>query len=259
MTPHPAWTADDLAQFLIGMRALPPFMVEDLGAITLERQRRACHHGMGRYNRLCPTFQDNTFFLYDIPPIQGEGTTRKLGILTRPERVKLLRRRAAIHLVTARFDAVHEWSLRRPWRLINSWNRRGDDAFNLDVWGLQPVSGPALRAPGPGHLRRGVLRAPGGHPARRGHPLGRRAPGNAYDWDLTLACQHFTKIRVLSRFDHHARPDLDAPPARPARPRPAPAVPPVRDVGRLNHVEGIDLLLAAATSDRPESLYGHLF
>ena len=261
LMPSRAWQDGEVADVLHAMQLLPKFVAKDLkGAKTrIERRPKACLYGMGRYSKACPTYSKDgrTFYLYNNPPVQGEGATRKLKVLRPDEVAKLMRQRAIVHMAMAHYDEKHEWSLTYNWRSINGWDRRGRDAFNLDVWGYSRYMGMQSA-----HLDlvtfaeeffvrpQDILRN-----SKDPEAISRLAQ---IDWDLTLACQQFTKIRILGKFIAHKEPAW----VQPTRGKP--------DAGPLGqceeferwadmqNVEGIDLLLAAATSDRPESLYGHL-
>ena len=252
---HPArWTKAEVSDFAWGLESLPASLRALDEPMRVERRRRACLHGVGSYNQTCPTFSADgrTFYVYDLPPMQGEGWTREMTSLVGSERAALQRGRGAVHMMMARYDARHRWSLRRAWRLIDGWDAAGRKAFNVDAWAPSRALG-ARSA----HLdlvtfaEEYFVRAEDAL-ARSQEPDAAARLG-ALNVNLSLSCQRFTKSRILRGFI--AQQDLDwTPPAR----RSALGCPEFERWADLQNAEGLDLLLAAATSDRPESLYGHL-
>lgn len=256
-----AWKDGEVDDVLRAVQLLPKFVAKSLkySPTRIERRAKACLYGMGRYSGACPTFSKDgqSFYLYTNPPVQGEGATRKLRALRPDEVASLMRQRAIVHLAMVRHDQKYAWSLSENWRTINGWDRRGKNAFNLDIWGYSRYMGMQSA-----HLDlvtfaeeffvrpQDILRASSKPDAM--------ARLKEIDWDLTLACQQFTKIRILNKFIARAEPSW----VEPARGKPgAGPLGQCEEFERwadMQNVEGVDLLLAAATSDRPESLYGHL-
>ena len=272
LKPSKRWTPDDLRHVVEGVESLPAFLRKSPRPLTLERSGRACLYGMGRYNSTCPTFSKDgaTFYLYDVPAVQGEGATRKLRTLSRPERAQLVRRRGVIHALVALHDKQSEWSKQPRWRMINSW--KGDTTpFNDDAWAFSRYMG--SRSP---HLD--LVTFAEEYFARPEDVLKLTPEGRqrleTFDVNLSLACQQFTKIRYWDALVGAKAPTWVAPlrgralkqKLTPDPKRVQPKVPfgPASECSEferwadMSNVEGIDLVLAAATSDRPESLYGHL-
>ena len=255
------WHAGEPGEVLAGARALPPFMMARFKRepIRVVRRAKACLHGLGRYSRSCPTFSRDgkTFFLYNVPPPQGEGAARRLKVLTAAELPALMRRRAVAHLATALMDQQMKWSASTQWRAINGWNRSGRKAFNLDVWGYSRYQGMDSAHMDLVTFAEEFFARPQDILRDSSDPEV-RSRLNTLDWDLTLACQQFTKIRIFSKIlaQHDA---AWTPPKRgPREARPLGECTQFQMWSDMQNVEGVDLLLAAATSDRPESLYGHL-
>ena len=269
LVPSPRWSADDVGGLLRGARSMPKALFGEMPRpFLIERSGKLCLFGMGRYSASCPTFggeDSRTFFVYDAPPLQGDGNVRRWRPLDEAERLELQRRRAVVHLVMSHVDRRHRLSLRRNWQLINGWEGEGADRMNRDAWSFSRYLGE--RSP---HLD--LVTFAEEYFARPEDVLREsQRPGTAdkleaLDPDLALACQAFTKIRAMDSFMAHLAPGWERPlrgPKRQARergedPSAKPACPQFEMWAGLDRIEGVDLLLAAATSDRPESLYGHL-
>ena len=253
-----AWKDGEVDDVLRAVQLLPKFVAKSLrySPTRIERRAKACLYGMGRYSGACPTFSKDgqSFYLYTNPPVQGEGATRKLRALRPDEVASLMRQRAIVHLAMVRHDQKYAWSLSENWRTINGWDRRGKNAFNLDIWGYSRYMGMQSA-----HLDlvtfaeeffvrpQDILRASSKPDAM--------ARLKEIDWDLTLACQQFTKIRILNKFIARAEPSW----VEPARGKPgAGPLGQCEEFERwadMQNVEGVDLLLAAATSEgRPVGL-----
>lgn len=259
-TPE-AWAGDHVEDLLAGLDALPAPIAQAARGVTIRRVRKPCLFGSGRYSSACPTFApDGAFLVYDAPPLQGQGAVRTFEALDGEERVRLQRRRAAVHLAMARYDAEHGWSRTRRWRMINSWDGAGAVPYNTDPWGYSRYLGRRSA-----HLDlvtfaeeffarpEDVLRASG--------DPGDAARADAIDPNTSLACQYFTKIRTLRGLIAGVAPTWREPlrgPAARGELDPTAQCPQFELWADMKNVEGVDILLAAATSDRPESLYGHL-
>lgn len=252
---HPKrWSAREIAQFKQGVERLPATMRRSVGPIQVERVRKTCLYGQGRYNEVCPTFDRPklTFYLYDVPPLQGEGSTRGLTSLIAQERVDLQRQRAAAHMIMARYDQRHHWSERKRWRLINSWDSAGEKPFNVDSWAFSRYLGSRSAHLDLVTFAEEFFVRPEDILASSDAPDA-QARRDAFNVNLSLDCQEFTKQRIFKGFLAKVSPDW-TPPARLG----AQGCPEFERWADLNSAQGVDLLLAAATSDRPESLYGHL-
>lgn len=252
---HPKrWSAQEVLDFKVGVDATPEFLRQGSGFVRVERVRRTCLYGVGRYNQTCPTFDPDqqTFYLYDVPPLQGEGSTRKLKTLLASERVSLQRQRAAVHMLLARYDQKHQWSMRKKWRLINTWDSSGTKPFNVDDWAFSRYLGSRSTHLDLVTFAEEFFIRPEDILASSKAPDAKQRL-EALDVNLSLDCQEFTKQRILKDFisEHDRRWSM------PAR-KSALGCPEFERWADMNSAEGIDLLLAAATSDRPESLYGHL-
>lgn len=254
------WRDGELAEFLRGVELLPARLRERGDRrIKLERSPRACMFGLGRYTRTCPTFDkdEETFYLYSVAPGQGEGSARTLGALDMTERARLWRRRAAIHLFVSLYDQEHEWSLRRRWRSINGWNARGDQSFNIDTWGFSRYLGRQSAHFDLVTFAEEFFARPEDILADSSRP-GAKARLAEYDWNISLACQEFTKVRIFGRYVAQIEPTWIEPSRGPVGSSPVSMCTEFERWADVKNVEGVDFLLAAATSDRPESLYGHL-
>lgn len=199
---------------------------------------------MGRYSEACPTWDDEgRFLLYDVPPLQGEGPVWRLERLERDERVAVQRQRAIVHAFMSKWDEKVAWSDLRAWRSINGWTLKTDPQ-NVYRWGYSRFMGE--RSP---HLdfvtftEEFFVRPESAVSAERREAL---------DPNFLVACQEFTKARFLERKV------LEVDPGWREDDSWFNACPEFERWARTSDVEGIDILIAAATADRPESLYGHL-
>ncbi|MEM1349863.1 MAG: DUF4105 domain-containing protein, partial [Myxococcota bacterium] len=251
------WTTRELRSIWRGLHALPRQIVREHAPIAIARSNKKCLFGMGRYSEACPTWtKGSAFIFYDTAPVTGTtSSARTYEPLRASEREDLQRRRAAVHMIMARHDATHDWSERRTWRLINTWDGSGKRSFNVDDWAFSRYLGSRSA-----HFD--LVTFAEEFFARPEDVLATSVEADAperlasIDPNLSLACQAFTKIRILKTFVHEVAPEW-AEPARNSAKLPV-ACPQFEQWADMPHVEGIDLLLAAATSERPESLYGHL-
>jgi hypothetical protein len=248
-----AFSIADLQSLLEGAEALPASLWSLIETpLTIETTHRPCLYGMGRYNDACPTFGPNTshFYLYESPVLVGE-TGPNLHVL-RPDELRDLQvRRALIHLVMFHVEQALQWSAQPAWRSINGWPQKPGPALNLDPYGYSRSLG--MRS---AHLD--LLTFAEEYFVRPQDLLhGDRL--DAVDPDHTLACQHFTKSRVFTAWLAELTPSWAPPPRRlPHQDRGEPPCPAFSEWARPELLEGFDLLLAAPTARRPESLYGHL-
>lgn len=243
------WRAEELSAIRAGAAALPTFIIDQLaGPIRLRRVHQPCLFGMGRYTQGCPTYDDDgNFLIYDLPPIQGEGPVQRLTPLNAAERAQIQYRRAAVHAIVLAFDQDAKWSQERRWKEINGW-RTSKQPFNRDLWAYSRYLG--YRSPRLDLVTfaeewfvrpEDVI-----DPSRR----------DAVDRDLAVDCQEFTKTRFLA--EKVALRDPSWHPDHPTSGDPRRRCPAFEKWARLDQIEGIDLLNAAATAASPESLYGHL-
>jgi hypothetical protein len=247
--PDVEWTTEELIALERGAAALPRAIVDELDEpIEIRRVHHACLFGVGRFTEGCPTFdRKGRFLLYDVPPLQGEGPVRRLAPLDEQERFEIQRRRAAVHAIMLAFDDEMEWSDSDRWRAINGWRNRRQP-FNRDVWGYSRYLG--NRSP-----RLDLVTFAEEWFIRPADVIAEERRGEL-DPDLSLECQTFTRDRFFSERVAILDPTWH-PPDRDRRP-PDRQCPAFESWAQLNHVEAIDILVAAATADRPESLYGHL-
>lgn len=243
------WSAAEIASLRAGAAVLPRAMIDGLEEpIRMRRIHRECLFGIGRFTEGCPTYdRDDNFLIYDAPPIQGEGPVERLAPLDAAAREDIQRRRAAVHAVMLAWDDEHEWSKARQWRRINGW-RAAKQPFNRDLWGYSRYLG--YRSP---QLDLVTFAEDW---FVRPEDVVSDAQRDAIDPDLSVDCQEFTKSRFLAEKIALLDPRW-APPNRgwPAPPNRCAAF---EEWARMNQIDGVDLLVAAATADRPESLYGHL-
>lgn len=235
---------DELADIEAGARAVPARLRDAVGPVRFRRVRRPCLYGMGRYSSACPTWDDEgRFLIYDVPPLQGEGPVWRLQQLDRSERVSVQRQRAVVHAFVSKWDEEAKWSDEPIWRMINGWTQKTDPQ-NVYRWGYSRFMG--QRSP------RLDLVTFAEEFFVRPETVIDRERRDALDPNLGVACQDFTKSRFVKK--HLVALD----PAWRADDQWFDRCPEFESWARTQDVDGIDVLIAAATADRPESLYGHL-
>lgn len=243
------WSVEEIRAFAAGAAAVPAEMLVALDEpIRMRRIAQECLFGVGRFTEGCPTYDDDgNFLIYDVPPIQGEGPVERLARLDEAERVEIQRRRAAVHAILLAWDDEHEWSASTGWRRINGW-RAAKQPFNRDLWGYSRYLG--YRSP---QLDLVTFAEEWFVRPEDVIAAGRR---DEVDPDMSVECQEFTKSRFLAERVALLDPTWSPPPRSTlAPPQRCPAF---EAWARMSEVEAVDLLVAAATAARPESLYGHL-
>ncbi|TXD34422.1 DUF4105 domain-containing protein [Lujinxingia vulgaris] len=257
-----AWHPGELAILLKGADALPRALFAQLRQkpVRLVRRNTACLYGVGRYSESCPTFgkKHREFYIYESPPLLGEGPVEEYAVLTREEQRELQLRRAVVHLAMTLEDRARGWSEDARWQQVNGWHLALRGPHNQDVWGYARPMG--MRS---AHLdlvtfAEAYFVRPEDLLLERQDqpPVARRL--EELDPNTTLGCQSFTASRALRSFLSESSPEWE----EPARVLPQAAMagarcPAFETWARLDDLDGFDVLLAAATS-RPQSLYGHL-
>lgn len=249
------WSSRDRTSLIRGAESVPQAIRTAVGPISLDRARGRCPFAMGAYNRTCPTYasdEGRAFLIYEPLPIQGQGPPTRLRDLNPRELRDLLLRRAVVHAFIAAADKRWEWSAEPRWRRLNFWRAGTEQAFNRDPWGYSRYLG--MRS---AHLdlvtfaeeyfvRPEVVLAESGSadaPARL----------QAFERDLAVQCQEFSRLRFLQEKVGSVSPGWREPLGATEMGCPA-----FDAWARIDALEGIDVLLAAATADRPQSLWGHL-
>ena len=261
IVPSRLWRQGELEAMERGLEAMPLSLLPDsaLAPPRVERRREACLFGIGRDTRGCETFSEDglTFYVYTLPPVQGEGATRTLRWLDEAERAELWRARAMVHLLARQADQRFGWSQTRRWRQINGWNRRGGRAFNRDPWGYSRYLGQRSAEDDLVTFAEEYFVRPEDVLERSTRPEAAERL-EEYDWNLSLACQEFTKRRIFGDLLRAAQPSWEEPERGPQGAGARRTCEQFESWAMSQDVAGVDILLAAATSDRPESLYGHL-
>ncbi len=239
-----SWSVAEIGALHRGADALPPAMFAALEEpIVLRRRNHSCLFGVGRGTSGCPTRdRDGAFLIYDVPPLQGEGPVETLAPLNAAQRTEIQRRRAVVHAVMLAFDERVEWSEDERWRGINGWRSRRQ-AMNRDPWGYSRYLG--ARSP-----RLDLVTFAEEWFVR---PVDVVEDPRKLSRDQSVDCQAFTKSRWFARRVVELDPTWH-PRARPGDGR----CPAFHEWAQIGDIESIDILVAAATADRPESLYGHL-
>ncbi len=261
-SPH--WRSLELRAFERGLAALPEAFFEHLRRpVSVERRPRACPLGQGAYREPCPAFDVDrrTFYLYDSKTETSGRLGPGAGELDEKLRERLMYRRAAVHLVVARLDERYDWSRSRTWRQINGWYR--DEPRNEAERGYSRPLGRRSA-----HLdlvtfaeeffaRPEQLFAAAGESGSDGPPAG-------FDPDDSIVCRMFTRSRFLRRVTREVAGRWE-PPGRVnaseldgAWNAAGTGCPDFEQWLDFEHFEGLELLYAAASSDQPESLFGHL-
>jgi hypothetical protein len=222
-----AWSQSDIEAFADGLSALPESLRDESEQpLRVRRVPTACPRGIGDDTAACPRFDASgrTFFLYDF---EQDSTDQKLW-----------RQRAAVHMIVSVLDRKHRWSTNAAWTSINGWD---DDR--------------ALNVAHAGYMR----------------PLGRRsshldlvtfteaffAPTQTSAGpNRDIRCREFTRAHFV--VEHILEQDPGIEDAGTLAWLPEGGCPAFDAWARIDTLDRVELLLATATSDRPESLYGHL-
>ncbi len=226
-----AFSDEDRRSLLRGVEDLPSALFELVDEpLRIAYVDRPCLYGMGRYNETCPTFgEDGEFFLYQSPPLPPEArqVSRDLQV-----------RRALVHLVMFHVEQSTRWSQEAAFRSINGWPRprpiaADDRPANLDTYGYsRPLGMRSATLDLITFAEEYFARPDGGDP------------------DMAAECQHFSKTRFFDDRLPELLPGFE--------PSPRGECPAFQAWARPDVLAGVDLLLAAPTARRPESLYGHL-
>lgn len=235
----PLFTKEEVTSFLKGAQSLPRSYFRTLGKpIILRRISKPCIFGIGRSNKGCPTFDDDgKFLIYDLPPVQGIGPVERYDQLDETERVDLQRRRAIVHAMFISNPSLSKWADEPTWRNINGWTSERS-ALNRDPWGFSRYLGAT-------NPKLDLLTFAESFFVRFQDVTTKKLDANR-----SLQCQEFTKARFFKakvstsdpkwyRAYFNACPDFEK-------------------WANISELKSVDVLVAAATSDRPESLYGHL-
>ncbi len=255
--PGQYWREGELEAMLLGAQTLPEALIPEHEQRVV-RRKTACMYGVGRGSKACPDVSRDgrDFYVYTVSPVHGEGAVRTLKWLDEAQRTQLFYARAMVRMAMVHVDERHDWSERSIWKRINGWDRRGLKAFNKDSWGASRYRG--LRS-----SREDLLTFAEEYFVRPEDILARGDASSLarladYDWDLALGCQEFTKSRVLLRLIQEQEATYEPPFRGPEGAGPGQVCVQFERWANAQQVEGVDILLAAATADRPESLYGHL-
>ncbi|MGM0559008.1 MAG: DUF4105 domain-containing protein, partial [Myxococcota bacterium] len=218
-----AWSPADIEAFEQGLGLLPDTLHENRREpIAVERVGRPCPFGIGDGTDRCPRFDESgrTFFVYDFEQ--------------EPDSPTIWRKRAAAHMVMATLDRRHGWSSDPAWTSINAWD--GRDALNLAEAGYMRPLGQQSS-----HL-----------------DLVTFAESFFVPDDATrdIRCREFTRSHFVVEHVLGNTSTLDE--SGELAWLPDGGCPSFDKWARLDELESVELLLATATSDRPESLYGHL-
>ncbi len=243
----PADAPDALARELLeGLSALPPAVRAPPAPVRIELHDEPAPFGMGD-GEARPIWTDGgaTFHLYALGKSHEDRATFRLERLTAEQQTSLWRRRAAVHLVLARWDAERSFSARPLWRRVAGW--------------LGPLDRPTLLSEKNVHSWHWAQSRLLGRVSSSLDlvtfaeealwPAEALVPG-AVPPDDQVRCQELGKSRALHAFLGELDRTWRAPPRGPC-----PAFDAWARAGELSHVE---VLFAAASSVRPESIFGHV-
>lgn len=242
------WTSELVHELGEGLDALPPEVrAFPGGPLELELHEEPSPHGLGSALRPEWTSGMRRFHLYRYQEGADARASARLGGLDPRQRERLWRRRAIVHAVIARWDAERRWSQSRDWRKVTGWLAAfdrptvlGDLALNRYAWAFSRQRGmdsPALDFATFAEEALITPEAVGG------------GPGPA---DESVRCQEFSKLRVLSA----ALAEVSgADPDALLGSAPCPAFERAMRPCELSHAE---VLYAAPSATRPESLFGHV-
>ncbi len=252
-----SWSPQELAALARGAQALPAEVRAVVGPIWFSRVHHACPFAMGAYNRTCPTYAtedgQRVFVVYDSLSVQGQGPPTRLAALNDAEQRDLLVRRAVVHAFIGALEQQQRWSDDEQWRRLDFWRPGVEQPFNRDPWGYSRYLG--MQSP-----QLDLVTFAEEYFVRPETVLRESAAPDAperlrgLDRDLAMECQEFSKTRFLVRQLRNFAPAW-TPPEDPDAPDDCAAF---TAWAGLETLEGIDVLYAAATADRPQSLWGHL-
>ena len=259
------WEQTELASMARGAEALPKAIWEVVDApITIERVDRPCMFSMGRYSDPCPTFGDDEghhFFIYDNPPLIGEGPVQRLEILTDSEQRDVQLRRAIVHLSMVHADRTFGWSEHWQWRAINGWPSGDALALNRAPEGYSRYLGMSSS-----HLDLVTFAEeffvrpedPLLELAKAGDEAATQRLAQIHVDDL-LHCQQFTKYRVFGRLLD----EIDHGWSQPSRSGFAGEdasvdCPAFEQWANREHLKGFDLVYTDRVDENMESFFGSL-
>jgi len=255
------WEESELAAIEQGIALLPrAFRLRVETPIFLERRERVCSFGVGDGSPGCSRFSDGrrTFYIYDVGGISNRLQRRLFPSLQQRERHRLLYRRAGIHLVIAELDRLMDWSERRGWKTINGWKQ--GEPLNQDWWGYTRPLGRRSA-----HLDLVTFAEEFfGRPEALLREKGASERLEAFNPNNSVACRMMTRARHLREVTAEIAPDW-TPPKRAndenldgAWNGAGTGCPSFEEWADFDHVRGLQFVYASASSENPESLFGHL-
>lgn len=201
------------------------------------RIRVICHPasmpgGLGDGSTARPDFDPRRgeLHVYRYEPFREERATYLLDALSPDARRRLWLMRMAVHAIVRRADARHGWSRAHAWRAANGWPPARSKR-NVDPWGYSRARGMASPELDLATFAEEYFVRP--------EAVGARPPR-----DDGVECQELSKSRFLRR-----RGLVDRPRVR---------CPRLEAWMDLDRVDGVEIVLAEASSVHPESLFGHL-
>ncbi|RAL20168.1 hypothetical protein DL240_18290 [Lujinxingia litoralis] len=249
------WQPEELEELARAADQLPDLLHPDAEApLFLERRRRPCLFGIGRYTSACPTFSDDgqTFYIYDLILMAPEGPLARQRALPPQAQGQLWRQRALAHALVARLDHQEHLSQTYRWRSINGWDNSGARPKNRDLHGF-------LRPQGTSSAHLDLVTSAEAFFFREEDLIAADSTlaSETYSPDLTFSCQEFTRRRILSGFFDDLDPQWRRGTSRENDPG-SYHCPAFERWADLDNLDSIDVLFAAERTDRPQSLFGHL-
>lgn len=255
------WGESELVAIQHGIASLPrAFRTRVETPIFLERRERVCSFGMGDGSAGCPRFSDDgrTFYIYDIGDLSNRLRRRLAPGLNAEERRRLLYRRAGVHLVVAKLDQLMNWSEERGWKTINGWKQ--GEPLNQDWWGYSRPLGRRSA-----HLDLVTFAEEFfARPEALLREQGASQRLEAFNPNDSVVCKMMTRSRYLRERTAEIAPGW-TPPKRANESAldgtwnaAGTGCPSFEEWADFSHVRGLQFVYASASSENPESLFGHL-
>jgi hypothetical protein len=224
------WTDDDVEALDEGFAALPEALRQVPGGpLELELHSEPRPFGIGEWSA-----DHRRLHLYAYADPAERRASWRLEHLSRDERARIWRRRAAVHAALTRWNDAKHFSDDTRWRALNGWLKPLERPMTWSERALNLSDAAYSRAIGKQSAALDLVTFAEEY----------FVPAPGLPVDDSLPCQEFSKSRVLSEL-------LGLRPPSPS----CPAFDEWADLGALDHLE---VLLVQASGRRPESLFGHV-
>lgn len=237
-----AGTLETLAE---GLLRLPPRMrTPPGGPLELRLHDERQPYGMGASAAARWSNGRERFHLYRLADRDAAHPERNADRMSDAARERLWQQRALVHAVVQRWDDAQRWNHRHAWRRIAGW-RFPFEGLNLTETPRNVFAGAYSRPLGSQSASLDLVTFAEEHFV----PVEALSPG-AVSADARVACQEFTKTRALNELMQAAG-LLETRPA-------SGNCPAFERWARPESLEGIEVLLVAASGRNTESIFGHL-